>query len=160
MLSVIIFFLLNLINVVLGTLRSFCTIRCNQHIGMAVTTVSYTFYAGIVKLISGYPMWLVLLATFITNIIGFYLADFIFRKSSKDKLWKVTVSVKDKEDCVEIVNRLKKHGIPFHTLQCYDESEWSLIETYCETQAHSGMVKEIIKPYKVKTCVTQIEKEL
>ena len=160
MFAIIIFFLLNLVNVVLGTLRSFCTIRCNQHIGMAVTTISYTFYAGIVKMISGQPMWIVLLATFITNVIGFYIADFIFKKLSKDKLWKITISVKSDFAKNEIMHKLHEYGIPVYEIKCYDNADWYLLEVYARTQGESAITKEIISPFKVKTAVTQIEKAL
>ena len=85
--SIVLFFVLNLINVVLGTMRSILTVKSTPFVSMIINTVSYTFYSGIVKLVSGQDMIVVLATTALTNIIGVYIARFILDKAKKDKLW-------------------------------------------------------------------------
>ena len=83
--SIILFFVLNLINVILGTMRSILTVKSTPFVSMVINTVSYTFYSGIVKLVSGQDMAVVLITTALTNIIGVYIAQFILNKTKKDR---------------------------------------------------------------------------
>ena len=86
--SIVLFFVLNLINVILGTMRSILTVKSTPFVSMIINTVSYTFYSGIVKLVSGQDMIVVLVTTALTNIIGVYIARFILDKAKKDKLYR------------------------------------------------------------------------
>lgn len=71
--SIVLFFILQFVNVVLSIMRSVLTVKANKHISVIANTVSYTFYSAIVKLMTGQDMWVVIAATFVTNILGVYL---------------------------------------------------------------------------------------
>lgn len=94
--SISIFVLLNLINVVLGTLRSILTVKAKQSTAVIINTLSYTFYAGIVKLISGQSLVVVLLTTAITNIIGVFIATNLVKKILPNKLQVFDISIDNK----------------------------------------------------------------
>ena len=79
--ATIIFFTLQFINVVLSTMKTVLTVKANKHIAMLINTVTYTFYSGVVKLMTGQDMVVVLAVTFLTNVIGVYIAMFILDKS-------------------------------------------------------------------------------
>ena len=72
-----IFFLMQFINVVLSTMKTILTVKANKHVAMLINTVTYTFYSGVVKLLTEQPMVIVLAVTFLTNMIGVYLALYI-----------------------------------------------------------------------------------
>ena len=76
-LSISIFFGLQLVNVILSTIRSIVTVRASRHTAAIINAISYTFYNGIVKLLTAQDMSVILATTFITNIIGVYTANFI-----------------------------------------------------------------------------------
>lgn len=155
--SITLFFILNLINVVLGTMRSILTVKSTPFVSMVINTISYTFYSGIVKLVSGQDMAVVLITTALTNIIGVYIARFILDKCRKDKLWRITATIPNSIDSGMITEKLKTKDIKSVV---YVGEGVKLIDIYSKTQGESIVVKEILEPLKVKYSVVEIDKTL
>lgn len=155
--SITLFFVLNLINVVLGTMRSILTVKSTPFVSMVINTVSYTFYSGIVKLVSGQDMVVVLITTALTNIIGVYIARFILDKCRKDKLWRITATIPNSIDSGMITEKLKTKDIKSVV---YVGEGVKLIDIYSKTQGESIVAKEILEPLKVKYSVVEIDKTL
>ena len=155
--SIVLFFVLNLINVILGTMRSILTVKSTPFVSMVINTVSYTFYSGIVKLVSGQDMIVVLVTTALTNIIGVYIAQFILNKTRKDKLWRITATIPNKEDREKIVSAFTKKDI---ASVAYGGQGVELVDIYSKTQGESLIIKEILAPYKIKYSVVEIDKKL
>ena len=157
--SIALFFVLNLINVVLGTMRSILTVKSTPFVSMVINTVSYTFYSGIVKLVSGQDMIVVLVTTALTNIIGVYIARFILDKAKKDKLWRITATIPENISCeiTPLTKRLEEKGIQFVV---YIGEGVKLVDIYSKTQGESIVIKEILAPLKVKYSVVEIDKKL
>ena len=144
-----IFFLLQFINVVLSTMKTVLTVKANKHVAMLINTVTYTFYSGVVKLMTGQDMFIVLAVTFITNIIGVYIAMFILDKSKKDVLWKIEVTVGS--DVAEELHD-KMTDVP-HSYIAVGKN--TLFNFYCATQKESARVKEIVNEYNAKYFVAE-----
>ena len=144
--SIILFFVLQFINVVLSTMRSVLTVTANKHVSVIANTVSYTFYSAIVKLMTGQDMWIVIAATFVTNILGVYLADFILNKMKKDKLWKFEIAVPIERSKKFHIYMLK-NNIPYTK---YVTSKYMIYHCYCATQKESQVVVELAKKYNAK----------
>lgn len=157
--SITLFFVLNLINVVLGTMRSILTVKSTPFVSMVINTVSYTFYSGIVKLVSGQDMAVVLITTALTNIIGVYIARFILDKCRKDKLWRITATIPNSLSS-EIELLTKRLGEKDIKSVVYVGEGVKLIDIYSKTQGESIVVKEILEPLKVKYSVVEIDKTL
>lgn len=157
--SIIIFFVLNLINVILGTMRSILTVKSTPFVAMLINTISYTFYAGIVKLTSGQSMTVVLISTALTNIIGVYVARFILDKLKKDRLWRITATlIKGRRtDSAEITEQLKKYNIEYNM---NDIGRSIVFDIFSKTQGESALLKEILDKPDVKHHVIEIEKSL
>lgn len=144
-----IFFLMQFINVVLSTMKTILTVKANKHVAMLINTVTYTFYSGVVKLLTEQPMVIVLAVTFLTNMIGVYLALYILEKTRKDVLWKVEVTVKN-EVAEELHNRMT--DVPHSYIEV---GKNTLFNFYCDTQKESAKVKEIVKHYNAKYFVAE-----
>ena len=108
-----IFFLMQFINVVLSTLKTVLTVKANKHVAMLINTVTYTFYSGVVKLLTEQNMVVVLAVTFLTNVIGVYIAMFILERAKKDVLWKIEVTVpkEEMEDVMLDAKALEAYGV-------------------------------------------------
>ena len=89
-LSTLVFFTMQFINVILSTMKTILTVKANKHVAMLINTVTYTFYSGVVKLLTEQSMVVVLAVTFLTNVLGVYIAMFILEKARKDVLWKIS----------------------------------------------------------------------
>ena len=155
--SITLFFVLNLINVILGTMRSILNVKASPTVAMLINTISYTFYSGIVKLVTDQSMAVVLITTALTNIIGVYIARFILDKCRKDKLWRITATIPNSIDSGMITEKLKTKDIKSVV---YVGESVKLIDIYSKTQDESIVVKEILEPLKVKYSVIEINKTL
>lgn len=144
-----IFFLMQFINVVLSTMKTILTVKANKHVAMLINTVTYTFYSGVVKLLTEQPMVIVLAVTFLTNMIGVYLALYILEKTRKDVLWKVEVTVQN-EVAEELHNRMT--DVPHNYIEV---GKNTLFNFYCDTQKESAKVKEVVKHYNAKYFVAE-----
>ena len=153
MTSLIIFFILNFINVVLGTMRSVLTVKASPLVATLINTISYTFYAGIVKLTTGQSLLVVVLTTFITNVIGVYLAKNILTKFEKDRLWVIEVTA-DKKDLYDICTRLNCFNIGF-TYNYLNNKDLVSIHIYSYTQRESLQTKKVLQPFNVKYNITE-----
>lgn len=157
--SMVMFGIFQLINVVLGTLRSICTIKANKHVGMILNVISFTFYAAVVKMTGTQEMWYVLTTTAITNCFGFYFANWIFHKSQKDKLWRISITVLNTQKGKEyICNRLSSYNIEYSVVTT---TNGCIIDVFSYTQAESSLIKEIVnKLPRIKYSVIEIDKKL
>lgn len=155
--GIAIFFGLQLINVILSTIRSIVTVKANKHTSALINAISYTFYNGIVKLLTGQEMWVILATTFITNIIGVYTANFILDKLRKDKLWVFSATFKAKNENVNIdtvVNMLTNASIKFVYNEVISEKLYTM-QIFSYTQKESDMIKEILKNFDIKYYITE-----
>lgn len=157
--SITLFFVLNLINVILGTMRSILNVKASPTVAMLINTISYTFYSGIVKLVSGQSMAVVLITTALTNIIGVYIARFVLDKMKRDRLWRITATlVKGKRtDSAQITSELKKYNIQYNM---NDIGRSIVFDIFSKTQGESALLKEILNKPDVKYHVIEIEKTL
>ena len=141
--SMIIFAIMQFVNVVLSTLRSLCTIKSNKHIGMLMNVISYTFYAAVVKLLTAQDLWFVAVVTAVTNCIGFYIADWVFNIAQKDKLWRISATVKaDQKILHQIDYALDKRGITYNKTHCSNGA--FVYDIFSKSQGESLLIKEIV----------------
>ena len=155
--NVSIFFGLQLVNVILSTIRSITTVKASKHTAALINAISYTFYNGIVKLLTGQEMWVILSTTFITNIIGVYAANFILDKLRKDKLWVFNATFKSKVENVNIdtvVSMFTNANIKFVYTEVIPNKLYT-IQIFSYTQKESDMIKEILKNFDVKYYITE-----
>lgn len=149
--ATILFFILQFINVVLSTMKTVLTVKANKHIAMLINTVTYTFYSGVVKLITEQDMIIVLVVTFLTNVLGVYIAMFILDKAKKDVLWKVEVTI-PKKDFNKMLTDAKALDIPFNYV---DIEKYMLFNFYSATQEVSSELSKMLKKYNAKYFVIE-----
>ena len=144
------FFGLQLVNVVLSTMRSILTVKAKDSTAAVINAVSYTFYSAIVKMITSQDMVVVITVTFVTNLIGVLIARLILRLLAKDKLWVVNATIKEKNVNVDTVLRMCDDA---HIKYVYTEvcpKQLYTVQFFCYEQNETRMIKEILKNYKVK----------
>ena len=154
-LSIGLFFLLQLINVILSTMRSILTINAKPSIAAVFNAISYTFYNVIVKLITSQDMAIIMAITFLTNLLGVYIAKFILNKLSKDKLWIYNATLKgQKVGITEITEMLKVANIKY-VYNTIEENKLYTLQIFAPTQKQSLMIKEILNNYDIKFFATE-----
>lgn len=149
--TTILFFLLQFINVILSTMKTVLTVKANKHIAMLINTITYTFYSGVVKLLTEQNMVIVLAVTFLTNVIGVYIAMFILDKSKKDVLWKIEATIPYNE-ADNLLEEVKALNVPFNYI---DINKYYLFNFYSSTSQESAMIKRVLHHYNAKYFVAE-----
>ena len=153
--SILIFTLLQLVNVILSTMRSILTVKASKTVSAIFSAVSYTFYAGIVKLMTEQDMWVVLSTTFATNIIGVYVANIILDLFKKEKLWVFTATAKTElETVMTVVKMLNCGGVKTIYNEVVKDKLYSL-QIFSYSRKESEMITEILKNYDIKYFATE-----
>ena len=153
----ILFIILNIINVIAQTVKSIVTIKCEKTIASIVNAVAYGFYTVIVVYIAdeGLPLLIKAIVIGAVNLVGVYIVKLFEEKMRKDKLWKVEATITNQgisaenDDCLI---ELKNANIPMNYI---DINKYILVNCYCATQVESKVVKEILNKYNAKYFVSE-----
>lgn len=154
---ILLFFGLQLVNVMLSTAKSIITVKGDKKLSCVINAISYTFYACIVKMITTQDMLIVGIVTFVTNIIGVYLITLLIEKLKKDRLWRISITIKNKAILEEVKKGLGYYNIKFLEV---DSEKYHLIDVFSYTSAESILIKEVLKNKKVKYTIQEIERKL
>ena len=147
----IIFIIANIINVVIQTVKSICTIKCGKWSAAVINALAYGFYTYIVILMSAdLPLLAKCVIIGLCNLVGVYVVKAIEEKMQKDKLWKVECTLPSKY--TEAVDFDLK-DIPHNYIEGI--GKYTIFNFYCSTQAQSKKVKDIINQYDAKYFVSE-----
>lgn len=149
------FFVLQLINVILSTIRSITTVTASHKTAAIINAVSYTFYNGIVKLLTSQSMLVVLVATFITNIIGVSIANFILDKLKKDKLWVFNATIKKELYELKAIQKiLDENEIKYIYNEIVPNSLYTM-QIFSYTQSASTVIIKVMENFELKYYITE-----
>ena len=149
-----VFIILNIINVVIQTIKSIATIKCGAWSAAAINAIAYGLYTVVVVYMNadGLGIFWKAIIIGICNLIGVYVVKLIEAKSRKDKLWKVEATV-----LRGWTNELHKMLVQAELSHNYLENvgKYTLFNVYCETQAESAKAKEVLDRYNAKYFVSE-----
>lgn len=154
--ATIVFFICSLINVMLSTLKTILTVKASKGVATIINAITYGFYAIVVKQLASLDLITTVIVTIITNIIGVYVSMWLLEKTKKDCLWKISVTTKDNT----LVEKLEKFSISYvmNPVQ-YKKQTYYNIDVFSENQKDSSIIENILKEYKVKYNITEINKK-
>ena len=142
------FIILNVINVVLQTVRSLATVKCGKGVAALVNAVCYGVYTiVIVFTMCELPLLLKAVIVGLCNLVGVFFVKLSEEKLRKDKLWKVEATVTKISDSTVINHVAKCEGLSFN---CIRYPEFDVFNFYCSTQEESLKVKQILIENNVK----------
>jgi len=149
------FVIAEFINVVLSTIKSVVLIRGTKQSATIVNTISYTISAFVTAIIGSVVnnVWLVCLVVFITNSIGVWLGLTIVDKFRKDRVWKISATVKT-DDFHNLIHELHVNKISFITY----ETSWperKPLDVFSKSREQSLSIKTIFKKYDVKYIISE-----
>ena len=145
------YIIFNILNVIIQTVKSIVTIKCNKWVASIVNAIAYGLYTYIVVLTaSDLDLWFKIIVTAVANLIGVFVVKWIEEKKRKDKLWKVEATIPKKwKDAVHFDLR----DIPHNYID--DIGQYAIFNFYCATQKESKKVKDIINQYEAKYFVSE-----
>ena len=110
------FFISQLINVILSTIKSVLTVKGTKFTATLINTISYTLNAAVINQIGKVDdLFLVCLFTAITNIIGVSFSLWLLDKLRKEQLWRISATVKT-EFFNDLIHELSDNNIVYLTL--------------------------------------------
>ena len=148
-----IFVVLNVVNVVIQTVKSIATIKCGRVPAAVINAVAYGLYTVVVVYtVCELPLWLKATVVAVANLVGVYIVKLLEEKKRKDKLWKVEATIPhthtDQLHC-----DLKTRGIPHNFIE--DVGQYTVFNIYCETQKESAIAKVVLNQYHAKYFVSE-----
>lgn len=132
--SALYFFLISLINVILSSTKSICTVRYGRSINVLMNVIAYSFYTVVVKQTANLPLEVTVVATAIANALGVWLSYAALDKIQKDRLWKVEVVV---AKCFTEKLHYELKDIPHNYIELGPKT---LFNFYCETKIDTSNV--------------------
>ena len=147
----VLFIVMNVLNVIIQTVKSICTIKCGKVVAAIVNACAYGLYTYIVVLtMCDLPLLAKCLIVAGANFIGVYVVKLIEEKARKDKLWKVEATVPAK---YQGAVHFDLKDIPHNYIE--GVGNYTLFNFYCATQAESAKVRDIINQYEAKYFVSE-----
>ena len=143
-LAALYFFIISLINVILSSIKSICTVRYGRGINVIVNVIAYSFYVVVVKQTAALPLEITVIVTALTNALGVWLSYVLLDRVQKDRLWKVEVVVP--KDYTEKLHE-ELQNIPHNYI---DIGPRVLFNFYCSTKNETVLVIEHCKGYNGK----------
>lgn len=146
----IVFVILNAVNVIIQTVKSLATIKCKKFAAACVNALAYGLYTiVVVYTVCDLPLWWKVIIVAVCNFIGVFFVKLFEEKFRKDKLWKVEATVPKVAD---IIQSAKLLNIPLNYI---DIEKFYLVNFYCATQQDSEMVKQWLKTHDAKYFVSE-----
>ncbi len=140
-LTTLYFFLISLVNVILSSIKSICTVRYGRGINVLTNVISYSFYTVVVKQTASLPLEITVIATAIANALGVWLSYVILDRLQKERLWKIEVVVSKRY--TEVI-----HGTLAYIPHDYiDVGPKTLFNFYCSSKQETKEVIEQCKKY-------------
>jgi hypothetical protein len=141
------FFIISLVNVILSSTKSICTVRYGRSVNVITNVVAYSFYTVVVKQTADLPLEITVAATAIANALGVWLSYIVLDRIQKDRLWKIEVVLpKEYTEQAEALHK-ELSNIPHNYM---DIGPRVLFNFYCSTKEESSAVIKYCKKYRGK----------
>ncbi len=148
-----IFIILNIVNVVIQTVKAIVTINGTPMSAAIINAFTFAIYTVVVVFMNAEGLgvaWKALIIG-VVNFIGVYAVKLWEEKSRKDKLWKVEATVM-RTKYNEVCSMLESAKIPHNFIQV---GQYTTFNCYCSTKEQSEAIKEILKAFDAKYFVSE-----
>ena len=152
---VIIFVVCSLVNVILSTLKTLIMVNAGRGSAIIINAVCYGFYTLVVKQLSAVNYATAVVVTILANIVGVWISYKIMDLFKKDKLWRITVTLKDKGELEKCIKQLEKYNIGFTPI-----AKTNSVDIYSYNQKESSIIKSILENYNHKYFIQEMAKSL
>lgn len=146
------FIVMNILNVIIQTIKSIATIKCGKTAAAAINALAYGLYTYIIVLTNcDLPLLAKCLIVASANFVGVWVVKFFEEKARKDKLWKVEATV-TADQAEKVKWQFENRNIPYNYI---DIGKYVIFNAYCQYQFESAKVREILNEYNAKYFVSE-----
>lgn len=148
-----IYLVLQIVYVILNTVTNIAKIKCSKLVASVCSAVCYGFYViVVVATASDYSIWVKMVLTAVTNLVGVYIGMLVMEKMRKDRLWKIEATIKG-EEWSALALALAEKDIS-HTYIVLND-KLVVFNIYSKSQAESSIVKDLLAKYNAKYLITE-----
>jgi len=148
---IVLFVICQLINVALNTAKTIIMHKEEKISSSIINAITYGFYAIIVVMTaSALPLWITIIITAFTNLIGVYGSMWVLERFKKDSLWEIVATVKA-ENTPYLADELDILEISYNDMKT-NQGE-SVFHIYSKNQKESIEIKERLDFYGAKYIV-------
>ena len=152
----VLFIVLQLVNVILNTIKSIITIKGTKFMASIVSAITYGVYTIVVFYTASDDLSLFdkVWITMATNVIGVYVSMLLLEKTKKDRLWEITATItsKSNKDIEYIAYMLDFYEIS-HNYLFLNNGQGAVFHIYSKTQKESEQIKNLLDKYNAKYIV-------
>lgn len=145
---IVVFCICQLINVILSTLKSVITIKGGKGLAAISNAVAYGFNTIVIKVIADVDMWIAVIISICSNLIGVYFALWLTEKMRKDQLWKITVTV-PADNYDSLISGLKEYNISFISYET-SSSKYRVLDVFSKHKKESKLIRNLFNMYDAK----------
>lgn len=146
-----IFIAIQLVNVIVSTIKSILTVNGSPLTASVWNSVSYTLGAVVTKMLTQQSFEVIIVVSMLTNLLGVYIAKVIIEKARKDHLYTINATLRcHSQEFVE--SELQRRGIQYTLLPAVNDR--MLLCAFSYSKAESAIVKEILDHENVRFTVT------
>lgn len=141
---IIVFTVCQLINVALNTAKTIIMHKEEKISSSIINAITFGFYAIIVVMTaSSLPLWITIVITTATNLVGVYGSMWALEKFKKDKLWEIvaTVGSFDNEKYY-LIAMLSKEKISYNCVATDNNPNEYVFHIYSKNQKESQYIKK------------------
>ena len=147
----ILFIVLNIVNVIVQTVKSLATVKGGKVTASVVNAVAYGLYTIVtVYMLCELPLLWKAGIVALCNLVGVFVVKWIEEKARKDKLWKIEATIPN--EWTNAVHFDLK-DVPHNYVE--NVGKYTLFNFYCATQKESAKVRDILAQYEVKYFVSE-----
>ena len=152
---IIVFTICQLVNVALNTAKTIIMHKEEKISSAIINAITYGFYAIIVVMTaSALPLWITIIITIITNLIGVYGSMWLLDRFKKDSLWEITATIEDDNSKVDFLchHFTATEKIKFNIIKTWDNKEL-IFHIYSDNQKQSAYIKHFLDLVNAKYIV-------
>ena len=147
-----IYLILNILNVIIQTIKSLVTVKCAKTVAALINGVAYGLYRIIlVYAICDLPLYVKVISVGLCNLIGVFIVKFIEEKLEKTKLWKIEATI-SKDYFSELLLKCKEYKLTYSYI---DINKYYLFNFYCPTKQDSKKVHQLLNHYGARYFVSE-----
>lgn len=140
----LVFVLLNILNVILQTVKSICTIKCGKIGAALINAIAFGLYTVVLvymncDLTTGTKAMVVA----ICNLIGVYIVKVIEEKIKKDKIWKIEFCT-NKTNLQKVCEMCEIANISYNILDLCNSNKQIIFNFFCKTQEETDKAHKIV----------------
>ena len=157
--EILLFIILQIINVVLSTIKSIILIKGYKWGSIIANTIYFGVYTAVLKQLTLIDnIWLLIIITMAANFFGTWIGIVITDKVRKADLWTIATVVKKEyiKDYKQALNEAKIKYISYQTT--WDECE--AIDIFSENRTQSKAIKEILLRFNAKYSIQTSHRNL